>query len=144
VKRVLALALAAGLLFSTAAPTSAHYAPYRHWHYVNSYIQAKSSPDWYYQVVGYYHIRMNGSSPGYVPSIQATSAMSCRVPYANFFSITITYCGMDRQSWYAPDRWMITVHYRTCFLWSGWPSCAEHGIYLQLRATGQVMARGTW
>lgn len=141
-RRLLALAAAAMLLFMTAAPTSAHWAPYRHWHYVNSYTYANDSLG-LWQVVTYYHVRMNGSSPGYTPSVQNTAPMECRVPYAIMTGVTITYCNLDRLTWFSPDRWRVTTRWRTC-LFGFLPICTDHGQNLTFRATGYITERRTW
>ena len=141
-KRLLSIAAAAVLLFSITASVDADYRSYPHWHYRNSYTYA-NEPLGLWQVVSYYHVKMNGSSPAYIPSVRQTAPMDCRVPYAIFESVTITYCGLDRLTYYNPDRWRVTTRWRVCafgFL----PFCADHGMNLTFKATGYITERSSW
>lgn len=143
-RRFLSLVLGMALLLGvTMQGAAGHWVPYRHWHYVNSYTYVNDSVG-LWQVVSYYHVKMNGSSPGYIPSVQKTEPMDCRVPYAALTSVTITYCDVDRLTQYSPDRWRVTTRFRTCLLASWFPFCTDHGSILTFRATGDITERRVW
>ncbi len=100
-KRILSIAAAVMLLFSISSPTNADWRPYAHWHYANSYTTVNGQMN-LWQVVTYYHIKLNGSSPVTQPRVALTSPMECRVPYSYFVSTTVTvsaFWSRRRVSW---------------------------------------------
>jgi len=129
-KRAISLILGIVLLASVNVSSVSAYFP---WRYVNSYIYSNSSiGNW--QVVTWYHVRMNGLY------VQETAPMDCEVTYAIGQSLNITYCNLDRLSWYSPDRWRVTTRWTDCFWWF----CASHGHSITFKANGYVTERRHW
>jgi hypothetical protein len=138
-RRLLTVVGGALLLLTLAGSASADYRSYPHWHNVQSYISNQDGlGQW--RVTAYYYVKMNGSSPAYIPSVKSTAPMWCDVPYAIATDVRITYCAIDRLTYYSPDRWRVTVRWNTCF----WIVCSSHGMNLTFRATGTITERTSW
>lgn len=141
------VALVLGVTLSLGAVTSAAAVPTR-WVYGHNYIFT-NGPLGLWQVVSYYHIRLNGLV------VELTEPMDCEVPYAVGLSISITHCTLDTVYQYvAPirpyligryvKRWRVTTHWRQCFLHPVFGVCSTHGHSLTMSASGYTTEKRSW